>query len=112
MENENEPPLEQSPLDYAHCFDPKTGHLDVSCRDLDRWPFVLPLAEEIVSLHASVNEFQRIPDEVCACRELRQLFLNCNPIGTIPDSIGTLGRLEWLDLIDTQVRCISPRIGE
>lgn len=49
---------------------------------------------------------------VCAFPEMERLGLGSNEIGSIPDEIGLLRNLEWLDFTHNRVSMISERIGD
>lgn len=109
MENP-EPDYIEEPISYLRCLNTATGRLNISCRDLARWPFSAPPPGRVASLDAIGNRFTQIPDAVLRLHGLRHLRLRDNRIVKIPDAIAELARLESLDLGENPVRHVSDHL--
>lgn len=88
-------------------------HLDLSWNDFSSFPKELTKLknQKILNLKMSHNEIKNIPEWIGTLKSLKYLDLSYNTIKTIPESIGLLNSLEELNLQGNNLQEIPPSLG-
>ncbi|TSK22643.1 Leucine-rich repeat-containing protein 27 [Bagarius yarrelli] len=64
-------------------------------------------------LYLSRQKLKVIPDYVCKCTSLKNLYLEGNDLSRLPDNLfSSLPHLLWLDLRNNQLTCLPADIGQ
>nr|VZI46279.1 unnamed protein product [Spirometra erinaceieuropaei] len=72
--------------------------LDLSGCALSRLPERRLLLECLCELNLSYNNFECLPEDICALRSLRVLSMKSNPMRVIPNCVQSLSNLKYLDV--------------
>ena len=75
----------------------------MTMRSAGRYPLIFPSSRNFAPLYLDNNDFPDIPESVLECRNLECLSLRENQIVFLPEKIGRLTSLRWLDLRRTPV---------
>ena len=88
-------------------------HLDLSWNDFSSFPKQLNKLknQKILSLKMSHNDINIIPEWIGTLKSLKYLDLSYNTIKNIPESIGLLNSLEELNLQGNNLQEIPPSLG-
>lgn len=75
-------------------------------------PWVRENLASIRSLDLADADLHILPEEITLFENLKQLFLDGNPLEELTDRVGTLKKLELLSLQNGHLKKVSPAIGQ